>query len=216
MKQFFFTVALFCFFIFCACGRNYTTNEYEHKTVEEFVEHFDSLQYIVDSPKLNHWQAEVTRPDEKTTDFEDLVLFCFYADTLDDDSVVCVKYWNLQNLKTLKWYWEDNKADSVILHKFWKIDTNQYHSYVNEIASMIWTIIAGYQVDKISFFEGRTFVFSNKNGWDFCCIKPEFQTRVSEKIWKSTQSDLETVDPDYGQYKRIDSTYYWVRKFKAK
>lgn len=204
MKQFFFTVALFCFFIFCACGRNSTTNEYEHKTVEEFVEHFDSLQYIVDSPKLNHWQAEVTRPDEKTTDFEDLVLFCFYADTLDDDSVVCRSYCNLQNIKTLKWYWDTNSVDSVILHKFWKIDTSQYRSYVNTIASMIWEIISGYHIEKISFFEGSINVFSSYNGWDMVTFRPYASQRV-----------LNSIEQD-AKYIRLDSTNYWVRKYKAK
>jgi hypothetical protein len=214
MKQFFFTVALFCFFVFCACGRNSTTNEYEHKTVEEFVEHFESLQFLIDSPLLyqGNWQAEVTRPDERTNNFEDYVLRCFYADTLDDDSVVCRSYCNLQNIKTLKWYWDTNSVDSVILHKFWKIDTNQYHSYVNEIASMIWTIIAGYQVDKISFFEGSICVFSSYNGWGMITFRPY----ASQRVLNSIEHLNDCYSEEDAKYIRLDSTNYWVRKYKAK
>lgn len=161
---------------------------------------------------MNHWQAEVTRPDEKTTDFEDLVLFCFYADTLDDDSVVCRSYCNLQNIKTLKWYWDTNSVDSVILHKFWKIDTSQYRSYVNAIASMIWEIISGYRIEKISFFEGSICVFSSYNGWDMITFRPY----ASQRVLNSIEHLNDCYSEEDAKYIRLDSTNYWVRKYKAK
>lgn len=191
-------------FSFGACDRDKRT--VEEFTVEEFIEHFESLQFLIDSPLLyqGNWSAEVLRPDERTNNFEDYVLRCFYADTLDDDSVVCRSYCNLQNIKTLKWYWDTNSVDSVILHKFWKIDTSQYCSYVNTIASMIWEIISGYHIEKISFFEGSICVFSNYNGWDMVTFSPYASQRV-----------LNGIEQD-AKYIRLDSTNYWVRKYKSK
>lgn len=199
-----FSVLLLFVFSFGACDRDKRT--VEEFTVEEFIEHFESLQFLIDSPLLyqGNWSAEVLRPDERTNNFEDYVLRCFYADTLDDDSVVCRSYCNLQNIKTLKWYWDTNSVDSVILHKFWKIDTSQYCSYVNIIASMIWEIISGYHIEKISFFEGSICVFSSYNGCDMITFRPYASQRV-----------LNGIEQD-AKYIRLDSTNYWVRKYKAK
>lgn len=207
-----FSVLLLFVFSFGACDRDKRT--VEEFTVEEFIEHFESLQFLIDSPLLyqGNWSAEVLRPDERTNNFEDYVLRCFYADTLDDDSVVCRSYCNLQNIKTLKWYWDTNSVDSVILHKFWKIDTSQYCSYVNTIASMIWEIISGYHIEKISFFEGSICVFSSYNGWDMITFRPY----ASQRVLNSIEHLNDCYSEEDAKYIRLDSTNYWVRKYKAK
>lgn len=169
-------------------------------SVNDYVDFLEKHISILQNEKLIGWSADAPRVEEETywlrynydnpwpkKDDTTRYMNCFYFATKEQS-----KY---------------STSDTIALCNEWNIDVAEYSNYIDSISQAFYTLVHGYRIDHVQFYEdGLCFFSSSRNGWNLFYRN----NSVAQSVEKQEACMISKG------YSRIEGTDFWLKSHSDK